>query len=454
MKDKKIVIIGGGFAGIHLAKQLGGNQGIAVTLVDKNNYNFFTPLLYQVATGLLDISSICIPFRTLFKGTKNLNFRLGELQKICPKENEVVLSTGMLPYDYLIIATGTKSNFFGMENIKKHSLPMKSVDDATKLRNYLLMEAEKVINTDDADEKRKMRNIVISGAGPSGVEVAGMLAEMRNRVLEEIYPELDGEKMHIYLVDGAPTVLPPFSEKSQKYSLKQLRNMGIRVELNKMVSDYKNDTVYFKDGDAIETKTLIWTAGVIAIRFKGLSEDSYEKGNRLRVNEFNKVDHTQNIYAIGDACLQKTDANFPGGHPQLASVAQQQGRTMAKNLMAFVGNKKPEAFKYTDKGKMAIIGRNKAVADLNTPKTTITGWFAWIAWLFVHLFLLLNYRNQFRTMWNWGMAYFGKARSQGIMVGEYPFHDDDNERIKKKAIEMNSKGGVPSENKLISNRKY
>lgn len=438
MKEKMVVIIGGGFAGIHMAKQLGRKEGITVTLVDKNNYNFFTPLLYQVAAGLLDISSICIPFRTIFKGKNNLNFRLGELEEVCPKENKVVLSTGVLHYDYLIIATGTKSNFFGMENIEKNSLPMKSVEEATKLRNYLLMEAEKYITTDDEAEKAKMRNIVISGAGPSGVEVAGILAEMRNRILEEIYPELNSEEMTIYLVDGAPTVLPPFKEKSQKYALEKLKNMGIKVELNKMVSDYKNDRVYFKDGESIATKTLIWTAGVIALKFKGMPEESYEKGNRLGVDQFNKVHHTQNIFAIGDACIQKTDANFPDGHPQLASVAQQQGRTMAKNLVAFTTNKEPEPFDYNDKGTMAIIGRNKAVADLNIPKTTITGWLAWMAWLFVHLFLLLNYRNKFRTMWNWAISYFGKARSQGIMVGEYPFEKTSIDRKKNKELETSS----------------
>jgi len=334
------------------------------------------------------------------------------------KENKVVLSTGEVDYDYLVMATGTKSNFFGMENIEKNSLPMKSINQAVKLRNYLLREAERSIYTKDKVEKRKMGNIVISGAGPSGVEVAGMLAEMRNNILNDIYPELKDEKLNIYLVDGAPSVLPPMREKSQKYSKKSLEEMGIIVKLNKMVADYKDDKVFFKDGDSIETKTLIWTAGVTGMKFEGLPEDSYEKGNRLRVNEYFKIENTDNIYAIGDASVLYSDPDFPKGHPQLASVATQQGKLIAKNFEALIKNENPKAFTYHDKGTMAIIGRSKAVADLTTPKKTMTGWFAWFAWLFVHLFLLINYRNRISTMWNWTTAYFSKGQANGLLIGK------------------------------------
>lgn len=420
MKDKKVVIIGGGFAGINLARKMGGKKGVQVTLVDRNNYNFFPPLLYQVATGMLDVSSISIPFRTLLRGGKNLNFRLGELEEIFPAENKVKLSTGELYYDYLVMATGTKSNYFGMENIEKNSLPMKTIDDAVKLRNYLILQAEKYTYSTDEEEKRKIRNIVISGAGPSGVEVSGMIAEMRSKVLDDIYPELIEEPLHIYLVDGAPTVLPPMSEKSQKYTKKSLKDMGVTVQLNKLVSDYKDDKVYFKDGEFIETKTLIWTAGVTASKFKGLSDDLFGRGGRLNVDAYNKVENTQNIFAIGDTCIQLTDPEFPKGHPQLGSVAQQQGKNLAKNLVAIANNEINDlkAFKYLDKGSMAIIGKSKAVADLTFPKATLTGFFAWFAWLFVHLFLLIDYRNRLRTMMNWTGAYFGSGQSQGLMVGE------------------------------------
>ncbi len=416
--QKHIVIIGGGFAGVNLAKELGNQKGIKVTLVDKNNYNFFPPLLYQVATGMLDISSISVPFRTLFSGKKNLFFRIGELEEVIPESNTIKLSTGELQYDALVIATGTKSNYFGMENIEKNSLPMKTVNDAVKLRNYLIMEGEKYTYCTDADEKRKMRNIVISGAGPSGVEIAGMIAEMRQRKLKEIYPELANEQLNIYLVDGAPTVLPPMREKSQKYTLKSLQEMGIKVKLKKMVADYKDDQVTFKDGETIETKTLIWTAGVTAIKFKGIPEECYERGNRLSVDAFNKVKMTDNIYAIGDSCIQKTDSDFPKGHPQLGSVAKQQGKTLATNFIAIAKEKQIKPFKYNDKGSMAIIGDQKAVADLTFPKTTLMGWFAWVSWLFVHLFLLVSYRNRFRTFWNWFNTYLSKGQSQGIMIGK------------------------------------
>lgn len=414
--DKEIVIIGGGFAGINLAKQLKNKKGFQVTLVDKNNYNFFPPLLYQVATGMLDVSSISTPFRTLFKGAENIRFRMGELEKIEPEANKIQLSTGELSYDELVIATGTKSNYFGMENIEKNALPMKTIDDAVKMRNYLLQKTEEATYSTDPDKKEKLRNVVISGAGPTGVEVAGMLAEMRNNMLEKIYPELSGSELEIYLVDAAPTVLPPMREKSQNYTFKALKEMGVRVQLKKMVKDYKDDTVYFKDGETIQTETLIWTAGVTALRFDGISQESYGRGNRLLVNEFNKVQGMENIFAIGDTALMNTDSSFTEGHPQLANVAMQQGKHLAKNLIATQEGKEPTPFQYFDKGSMAIIGRSKATADLTVPNKTFTGWVAWAMWLFIHLFQLINYRSRIKTMWNWTTAYFTQDQSLGMIV--------------------------------------
>lgn len=414
--EKQVVIIGGGFAGINLAEQLKNEKGFHITLVDKNNYNFFPPLLYQVATGMLDVSSISTPFRTLFKGAENIRFRMGVLEKIESNANKVQLSTGELEYDVLVIATGTNSNYFGMENIQKNALPMKTIDDAVKMRNYLLQKTEEATYTTDPEKKEKLRNVVISGAGPTGVEVAGMLAEMRNNMLEKIYPELSGSELEIYLVDAAPTVLPPMREKSQNYTYNTLTEMGVRVQLEKMVEDYEDDTVYFKDGDSIQTETLIWTAGVTAMRFEGIPEESYGRGNRLLVNEFNKVQGTENIYAIGDTALQKTDKNFPEGHPQLANVAMQQGKHLAKNLIAMHEARGQAPFSYFDKGSMAIIGRSKATADLTFPSKTFTGWLAWAMWLFIHLFQLINYRNRIKTMWNWTTAYFTQDQSLGMIV--------------------------------------
>lgn len=415
---KSLVIIGGGFAGINLALKLANSKKISVTCIDKNNYNFFPPLLYQVATGMLDVSSISVPFRTLFEDKKNLHFRLGELLEIVPHENKLILNNGELYYDYLVIATGTTSNFFGMKNIEENALAMKTIDEAILLRNTLLKVAELATINKNKTEQVKLRNIVIAGAGPAGIEVAGMLAEMRNRSLKKIYPEFDAKQMHIYLIEGGNQVLSAMSDKARKYSRESLKKLGVIVKLNSFVTDYKYDTVFLKDGSTIPTKTLIWTSGVTAYRFKGIPEESYDRGNRLIVNEINKVANTQNIFAIGDASIQKTDKRYPNGFPQLGSVATQQGHTLAKNLVALINGDKTSSFNYIDKGTMAIIGKNKAVADMIYPKKTYTGWLAWAVWLLVHLFLLINYRNRIKTIWNWTTSYFLRTQSEGLLIGK------------------------------------
>jgi NADH dehydrogenase len=413
---KEIVIIGGGFAGINLARSLTNAKDFHITLVDKNNYNFFPPLLYQVATGFLEVSNISYPFRKLFQNKKNIRFRMGELQKIVPEEKKVLLKNGGLSYDYLVLATGTESNFFGMENIRKASLPMKTVDDAIEMRNTLLLKTEEATITTDEVEKRKLSTIVIAGGGPTGVEVAGMLAEMRMNILEKDYPEFESRRVKIYLVDGAPVLLAPMSQTSQKYTYETLAKMGVEIKLNKQVKDYVDDTVIFADGETIQTKLLFWTAGVTSKVFEGIPKESYGRGRRLLVDEHNKVEGLQNIYAIGDTCLQTTDKAFPQGHPQLAQVAIQQGKNLAKNFKAVQTGKPLTSFSYYDKGSMAIIGRNKAVADLPKPRMNFTGWLAWMMWLFVHLFSLINYRNRIKTMYNWTVAYFTKDQSLRMII--------------------------------------
>ncbi|MCB0540937.1 MAG: NAD(P)/FAD-dependent oxidoreductase [Bacteroidetes bacterium] len=415
---KNVVIIGGGFAGINLALKLADKPKTKVTLIDKNNYNFFAPLLYQVATGMLDVSSISVPIRTLFENKKNLHFRLGELKEILPQENKVILNNGEIKYDYLVIATGTTSNFFGMKNIEENALPMKTIDEAILLRNTLLKVAELATINKNKAEQVKLRNIVIAGAGPAGIEVAGMLAEMRNRSLKRIYPEFNEKQMHIYLIEGGNQVLSAMSDKARKYSRESLKKLGVIVKLNSFVTDYKDDTVFLKDGSSIPTKTLIWTSGVTAYKFKGIPEESYDRGNRIIVDEINKVQGTKNIFSIGDTCIQKTDEKYPNGHPQLGSVATQQGHALAKNITALINGKETTAFKYTDKGTMAIIGKNKAAADMIYPKRTYTGWLAWAVWLLVHLFLLINYRNRMKTIWNWTTSYFIRTQSEGLLIGK------------------------------------
>lgn len=411
---KEIVIVGGGFAGLNLVQHLADEPDVHITLVDMNNYNFFPPLLYQLATGFLDVSNICYPFRKLFHHKRNISFRLGDLQKVIPEQNKVLLSTGELSYDYLVLATGTETNYFGMENIRKAALPMKTVDDAIEMRNYLLQKMEEAIIATEKGEKKKLATVVIAGGGPTGVEIAGMLAEMRENIMEKDYPELSRRNAVIYLVDGAPALLTPMSRKSQEYAYDTLVKMGVKVWLNKQVTDYVNDSVVFADGETIETRLLLWTAGVTAKVFAGMPRESYGRGNRLLVDEYNKVNEMRNIYAIGDACLLTSDSNFPQGHPQLAQVALQQGKNLAANLRATLQSRPLVPFAYHDKGSMAIIGRSKAVADL--PRMHFNGYIAWATWLFIHLFSLITYRNRIKTMYNWAVAYFTKDQSLRMII--------------------------------------
>ncbi len=412
----QIVIIGGGFAGINLAKELTNEKGIEVTLVDKNNYNFFPPLIYQVATAYLEPSSISYPFRKFFAGKKNLQFRLGELQRVIPSENKIILNNGELRYDYLVFATGAETSYFGMENVKKNAIPMKTLNDAIEMRNTLLKNLEKAAICKDIRERRKLLTIVVVGGGPTGVEVSGMFAEMRKNILLKEYPELATAASQIYLVDGGDALLSPMSLASQKDTLEALTKLGVIVRLNARVVDYKNDTAYFADGETIRTKNLIWAAGVTAKQFEGIPIESYGRGKRMITNAYNKITTTENIYAIGDTCIQLTDLNFPDGHPQVAQVAIQQAINLAENFKSILKNKSIKPFKYNDKGSMAIIGKNKAVVDLPNPKIHFKGLFAWLIWLFIHLISLISYRNRILTFFNWMTAYFSKDQSLRMII--------------------------------------
>lgn len=388
--------------------------GITATLVDMNNYNFFPPLLYQVATGFLEPSAISYPFRRFLRGRKNISFRMGELKKIIPEENKVILSNGELQYDSLVLATGAETNYFGMENVKQHSIPMKTLSDALAMRNILLQRLEEATRTDNIEIKKKLITIVIAGAGPTGVELSGMFAEMRKNIIRKDYPELSGLGLgEIYLVDGSPAVLSPMSKKSQQYTYDSLKELGVNVKLNVTVKDFSDDIVQLSNGESIQTKNLIWAAGVAAKVFEGIPKESYGKGRRLQTDEFNKVTGTNNIYAIGDTCLLTTDPAFPAGHPQVAQVAIQQAKNLGKNLTRPQTGWQP--FIYNDKGSMAIIGRNRAVADLSERKH-LNGFIAWLIWLFVHVMSLLNYRNRLRTLYNWVGAYFSKDQTYRMII--------------------------------------
>lgn len=400
LMKKTIVVVGGGFAGLELIKQLGKSATYNTILVDANNYNFFPPLIYQVSTGLMEPSAISYPFRKILRHSKNARFRLGSLEKVVPNENKIILSNGILHYDILVMATGTESNYFGNKNIEANSLPMKTISDALTLRNTILTRLDRATRLTSEVERQKMLTFVIAGAGPTGVELSGVLAEMNTSILKKDYPEFDNKDIvKVYLVDGMPTVLNVMSEKSQTYTYKKLLELGVNIKLNCLVKDFKDDTVELSDGSKIESRNLIWAAGVTAKTFEGFEKDSYGKGKRLKTNAFNLVAGYINIYALGDCALLSGDDNYPDGHPQLAQPAIQQAKNLAANLNKEAANWKP--FKYSDLGSLAIIGRNKAVFDLPKEKYFISGFLAWLIWLFVHIMGLVNFKNRFRTFVNW-----------------------------------------------------
>tara|TARA_B100000809_G_scaffold170955_1_gene168262 strand:+ start:1356 stop:2624 length:1269 start_codon:yes stop_codon:yes gene_type:complete len=401
MKDKsKIVVVGGGFAGLEFVKTLSNVEEYDITLIDSNNYNFFPPLLYQVSTGFMEPSAISYPFRKILRGMKNVHFRLGSLEKVVPNENKVVLDNGILDYDILVIATGTETNFFGNKSIEAYSLPMKTISDALSLRNVVFTRLDKATRIEDKKERKKLLTFVIAGAGPTGVELSGILSEMRMHILQKDYPELtDDDLGEIYLLDGQDSVLAAMSEKAQQYTLDKLSKLNVKVVLNTLVTDFKDGVVHLSDDTNIESENLIWAAGVSARVFEGFDQSSYGAGKRLKTNEFNLVDGHQNIYALGDSALLTNDKNYANGHPQIAQPAIQQGENLAKNLKLAPNLWKP--FKYTNKGSLAIIGRNKAVMDSPNHIFFVKGFLAWLIWIFVHIMGLVNFKNKLRTFYNW-----------------------------------------------------
>lgn len=396
---KKIVIVGGGFAGVNFVKNLWKDNRFEITMVDHDNYHFFPPLLYQVATAFIEPSNISYPFRRMFVGKENVHYHFGKLIKANPETNSIETSTGVINYDILVIAIGTETNYFGMENVKQHSLPMKSIDDAINLRNHLLLNMEKAVITDDVSQKEKLLNIVIAGGGPSGVEIAGMLAEMGQTIAAKEYPEIKGVHSRIHLIDASPHLLGPMSKTAQDSASKVLGKLGVRIKLNTAVKDYIDGNVIMSDGESIATHSLIWTTGVTGREVVGLPSEMIGRGRRILVDEFNKATGSSNIYAIGDICLQTTDKNYPNGHPQLAQVAIQQGTLLAKNFKRMATGKAMKDFRYHNKGSMAIISKYEAVADL--PKVSFTGFFAWLIWLFVHIIPLVGFRNRVKLAFSW-----------------------------------------------------
>ncbi|QLE03122.1 NAD(P)/FAD-dependent oxidoreductase [Galbibacter sp. BG1] len=412
---KKIVIVGGGFAGIELVDKLKKSDLYEVVLVDLNNYNFFPPLLYQVASGFMEPSAISYPFRKILRGKNNVRFRLGALQKVVPEENKIILSNGEVSYDMLVMATGTESNFFGNKNIERDALPMKTIGDALALRNLVFTRLERATRVEDPLRRKKLLSFVIAGAGPTGVELSGILAEMRKHIIIKDYPELEREDLgEIYLLDGLDAVLAAMSEKTQNYTKEKLEDLGVKVKLNTLVKDFNDGVVYLSDGTTIASKNLIWAAGVSAKVFDGFKKEDYGRGRRLITDTFNRVKGYENIFAVGDTAILEGDPGYPDGHPQVAQVAIQMADNLAENLLKDGIDWQP--FQYSDKGSMAIIGRNKAVTDGPNESFFLKGFPAWFVWIFVHIMSLVNYKNRIRALYDWIGYYFSKDQSFRMII--------------------------------------
>ena len=411
---KRVVIVGGGFGGLKLANKL-RNSDFQVVLVDRNNYHQFPPLIYQIASAGIEPSSISFPFRKIFQKRDNFFFRMAEVRSVFPEQNILQTSIGKVRYDYLVLAAGTTTNFFGNKNVEEHAIPMKNVSEAMGLRNALLENFERALTCASETERQELLNVVIVGGGATGVEVAGALSEMKNHVLPKDYPDMPSSLMNIYLIEAGTRLLPAMSEQTSQHVLNYLRKMGVNVLLNKMVTDYAHHRVILKDGSQIATRTFIWVSGVAAEKITNLDGEHLGRGARIIVDEHNRVKGFDNIFSIGDQCIMpEGDPNYPGGHPQLAQVAIQQGKLLARNLKALEKGKSLKPFRYRNLGAMATVGRNRAVAEFSTMK--MAGFWAWIMWLVVHLRSILGIRNKSIVLFNWVWNYFSYAQSLRFIV--------------------------------------
>ena len=414
--NSRVVIIGGGFGGLSLAKKL-AKQDVQVVLLDRHNYHTFQPLLYQVSTGGLEPDSIAYPIRKILKEYSNFFFRLANVVEIVPNEEKIITDIGVLKYDYLVVATGSKTNFFGNASIEKHSMIMKTIPQSLNLRSLILQNFEQALLKSDLNERNALMNFVIVGAGPTGVELAGALAEIKKGILPKDYPDLDIRRMEINLVQASDRVLPAMSEISSEKAEKFLESLGVNVWKDIRVTNYDGKIATTETDVVFKTCTLIWTAGVKGATIKGLdSEKIITRGNRLKVNVFNQVEGFDNIFAIGDIAFMEEEL-YPTGHPMMAQPAIQQGKHLGDNMLRLIENKEMKPFKYRDKGAMATVGRNKAVADL--PKFKFHGVFAWFVWMFVHLFFLIGFRNRVVVFVNWVYNYVKFDREARLIIRPY-----------------------------------
>ncbi|WNM17815.1 NAD(P)/FAD-dependent oxidoreductase [Flavobacterium capsici] len=415
-KYPRVVIIGGGFAGIALAKKL-RNKKVQVVLIDKHNYHTFQPLLYQVATGGLEAGSIAYPLRKVIQEHTDFYFRLTSVKEIDTENQKIISEIGDLHYDYLVIATGSKTNFFGNKEIERNAMSMKTIPQSLNIRSLILENFEQAVLTNDQAEKDALMNFVLVGAGPTGVELAGALAEMKKAILQKDYPDLDISKMEINLIQSGDLILNTMSEKSSIAAEKFLNKLGVKIWKNVRVTNYDGRTVTTNSDLTFETATVIWTAGVQGAAIPGLSSDALvERVERIKVNEFNQVNGYENIFAIGDIASMETN-DFPKGHPMMAQPAIQQGKLLGENIIKLINHKPMKPFEYNDKGSMATIGRNLAVVDL--PNFHFNGVFAWFVWMIVHLLSLIGFKNKAVVFLNWLYNYIRFDREGRLIIRPY-----------------------------------
>ena len=404
-QKKRVVIVGGGLGGLRLAEDLYGS-GMQVVLIDKNNFHQFPPLIYQIASAGIDPSSISFPFRQIFRKRKDFYFRMAEARMVDTEKKILQTSIGKIDYDYLVLAAGATTNFFGNKNIEEWAIPMKTVPEAMGLRNALLSNLERALTCATEEERQELLNVVIVGGGATGVEIAGALAEMRRYVIPYDYPDMDSSLMHIYLIEAGDRLLAGLSQESSQKAYDFLKSMGVDIQFGKMVTDYRDHKVIMKDGTEIPTRTFLWVSGIRANAMPGIDESHLGRGFRFKVDEYNRIPGVEDVFAIGDQCLQTSDAAYPNGHPQVAQVAIQQAKNLAKNLKLInqgADSSELTAFRYKNLGSMATIGRNKAVVEIG--KFRSQGFFAWVLWLVVHLRSILGVKNKMMVLLNWLWKY-------------------------------------------------
>ncbi|MDX1938213.1 MAG: NAD(P)/FAD-dependent oxidoreductase [Flavihumibacter sp.] len=415
----RLVIVGGGFGGLRLARKLNNKPGISITLLDRFNYHQFQPLFYQVATAGLDASNISFPLRKVFHNSKNVRIRVCNVSSINTQLKQVLTDAGNFEYDVLVIATGASTNFFNNDQLARHAFPMKSTIEALQLRYRLLQNFEKALDATNDDVLRKLLTTVVVGGGPTGVEVAGAIAEMKKYVLPNDYPELDFSKMKIYLIEGSHRTLAAMSDASSKRSMHYLQQLGVEVVTGTVVKDYDGELVTLSNNTTISSATVIWAAGIKGNVPAGIDPSLIARGNRIKVDAQNKVMNTESVYAVGDVAYMETD-QYANGHPQVAPVAIQQADTLAKNLLALQkGVPAIKQFVYKDKGAMATVGRNLAVVDIPKPKLHLGGFIAWLIWMGLHLMLILGVKNRFFVFSNWLYNYITYDQSLRLIFKEF-----------------------------------